>query len=188
MVEKLNKTKLFDPAEMYHEYGDSGIFDDDVMNEISDAFDKDLANYPAFKKLIGKIQEMYALTKPEDFDKIYKYKDIIVKIDAGNAKVQIKNLYDETINYMNKIDDSVDRLSKEFQKLKSKVSTIKNKDQLKNAKGSLQCIKSLYKGCVKISSMYLRQSVVLANIMFGYVHNSNAEEGNTEENTEKEEA
>ena len=193
MIAKLNKTKLFDPEMTYQAYGQNGVFGE----EVGKVFNEPIYGGPNVSysidvnKYNAKVHELEALSRPEDFrythDKNTK-EPLIIKINPNNAKAQIKDLYDNTVKVMETIDTRVKDFADIIKKKETEIGNIKNKDQLKFAKSVLQLYKVTYKGCTRISTMYLKQSVFLANIMLGYIHNGNAEEDNTEENTEKEEA
>jgi hypothetical protein len=195
LVEKLNKAKLFDPKETYDTYCENGVFGtvfakflDRTLFSIGDEeYYRTEAN-----KYNAKLREFESLFNPEDFQALNdkdKYESVLlVKIDKNNVKAQIKKLYEETNKYMEDIEERVKYFSNAMKRKESEIDKIKTKDQLKHAKSVIQAYKSAYKGCVRISGLYLKQSTFLANIMLGFSRNGNAEEGNTEENTEKEEA
>jgi hypothetical protein len=194
MVEKINKTALFDPSILYDYFIRKGIFGEyfgEFFGEplISTAY----TNIPMIDKYIALCARLSSLDVAKDAEGTFKYTEgddkgkevpVKAKINPSNAKEDIIKLYDQTNKYLEEINKKVDGLKKDIEKKEKETKDLKDKKDIKAAKGALTLYKSWFKGAQRVYKMFLQQSNTLIGLMATFGVKPEKEESKEEESKE----
>lgn len=189
MTEKLNKTQLFDPEKTYELYARNGAFGHYLGYFMGPITAPAFTNNKLIDEYHAKVQEISTnAVDPKELGTLFTDKegntaDLLIKINPENAQTELVKLYEDTVKYLEKVEeDQVKVLAKDVKDKEASAKDIKDKEKLKSAKGALAVVKACYQSALRVSKYYVSQVNTLQAIITAFaMHNGEDTNNNNEE-------